>query len=216
MNKICEECQKEFEVVDIKEWVLSSHKCPECRSIDVEEEQGKEKEIQRVIPKRFWGIETDRQGYLKKYLEPENLFIFGAAGIGKTVLGCSLLKSYIRQDIKCLFLSFPVFIMELQGLHIQKGGNPFFKVKEIAGFDGVLMIDDLGVGKVSEFVNLVVYTILNEREQQEKKIIITSNLGLKDLGGIFGIRIVSRIKGLCEVINLKGEDRRLKKRVIRR
>jgi len=40
--------------------------------------------------------------------------------------------------------------------------------------------------------------------------IITSNFGLNEIDEMIDSRISSRISGMCEVLQIKGKDRRLK------
>ena len=73
------------------------------------------------------------------------------------------------------------------------------------------MIDDLGAEKTTDFVRQTLYYIVNEREQNELPIIVTSNYTLKDLAAKFDERISSRLAGMCKQVKLTGTDRRVKK-----
>jgi len=73
----------------------------------------------------------------------------------------------------------------------------------------VLFLDDLGAEKMTDFVRQSLYAIINYREQHELPTIITSNYNLSNISGKIDDRIASRIAGMCEVIEIKGNDRRL-------
>lgn len=75
----------------------------------------------------------------------------------------------------------------------------------------VLVLDDIGVEKVSEFVEEFMYLLINTQYEKVFPILITSNLPLSQLAEKLGDRIVSRIKEMCDVIEIKGEDKRLGK-----
>jgi DNA replication protein DnaC len=75
----------------------------------------------------------------------------------------------------------------------------------------VLILDDIGVEKVSEFVEEFMYLLINTQYEKVFPVIITSNLPLSQLAEKLGDRIVSRIKEMCDVIEIKGEDKRLGK-----
>jgi DNA replication protein DnaC len=75
----------------------------------------------------------------------------------------------------------------------------------------VFVLDDIGVEKVSEFVEEFMYMLINGQYEKVYPIVITSNLPLSQLAERLGDRIVSRIKEMCEIIEIKGEDRRLTK-----
>ena len=100
--------------------------------------------------------------------------------------------------------------MELQSSFKKDDKNPFEIAEEIAKFSGVLVIDDLGAEKMTDFVKQIIYFIINEREQRCLTTIITSNFSLAQLDEHIDSRISSRIAGMCKVIQLSGRDRRLK------
>jgi DNA replication protein DnaC len=52
------------------------------------------------------------------------------------------------------------------------------------------------------------YTIINARYQDERSIIVTSNLDPLELGEQLGERIVSRLEGACELLPFYGPDAR--------
>lgn len=76
----------------------------------------------------------------------------------------------------------------------------------------VLVIEDLGVAKDTEFLLSTVYEIINSRYQDKPTgLIVTSNLSLGQIAQKFGDdRIPSRLAELCKVFNLSGvKDHRL-------
>ena len=184
----------------------------------------RQKDIHRLIPKKFWDIETDKS--LDKYKDELcSLFIHGKAGVGKTVLACSLAKLYIQQGYDVKFISYPSFIMELQGM-FRQDKDVYGYAREIAWHPeyqdtlarlnddpirkGILIIDDLGATKISEFVRQITYYIINEREMKMLPTIITSNFNLNEINTIIDPRVSSRIAAMCEIKKLDGADRRKK------
>jgi len=150
----------------------------------------------------------------------KSLFIHGGAGVGKTVLMATLAKKYIRRQKEVKWISYPKFIMELQGMfgnnlirvangESTKPTDPYVYAELIAQFDGILAIDDLGAEKLTEFVRQITYYIINEREQNMKKTIITSNYTLQQIDSMIDPRVSSRIAGDYEIKKLSGKDRRL-------
>jgi len=78
----------------------------------------------------------------------------------------------------------------------------------------LLLIDDLGTEKISEFTEEATYRILNERYNECRPLIITSNLPVAnpngpDLKDQLGQRITSRLAQTTTVVPLGGNDRRL-------
>ena len=76
-------------------------------------------------------------------------------------------------------------------------------------YKNLLFIDDLGAEKVTEWVEEVIYLIINTRYENNIPIVITSNYPLSKIAELVGDRVASRIKEMCHVIEIKGEDRRL-------
>lgn len=78
-------------------------------------------------------------------------------------------------------------------------------------YKNLLFIDDLGAEKVTEWVEEVIYLIINTRYENNIPIVITSNYPLSKIAELVGDRVASRIKEMCHVVEIKGEDRRLLK-----
>jgi len=72
----------------------------------------------------------------------------------------------------------------------------------------VVVFDDIGVEKPSEWVLDTLYGWVNHREMAGMATIYTSNLSLHALETRLGERTVSRIAGQCDQIELTGTDRR--------
>jgi DNA replication protein DnaC len=73
----------------------------------------------------------------------------------------------------------------------------------------LLVLDDLGAEKSTEWSINILYIIIDRRYRDEKKTIITSNLSLDELADKLDDRIASRIAGMCTVVPMGGADRRL-------
>lgn len=207
----CYECHKYFAKEDL---VRRSHEfgnwdyCkPCCEAID---QRNIEIGISSCIPRKFHSLETDRIDVLNE-CSGKNVFIYGGSGTGKSVFAASIAKQYIRKKKSVNFLSYPAFIMELQSSFRKDEEDPFEIARSVATFAGVLIIDDLGAEKLTDFVRQITYFILNEREQRELRTIITSNFSLADLDAQVDPRISSRIAGMCKVLKFTGADRRVKR-----
>lgn len=236
---ICQVCNKNFISELRKTWsgkeFFPNICSDECRKKYQEEEEKKineeekkrrreymiekaENEIIEKIPKRYLNIDTDKQDLLKEVIG-KSLFITGPVGCGKTVFIASIAKLMIRNFNQVKFLSFPRYISHIQGLFNDdyNGGKngysntPQDAVNKTAGFSGTLFLDDIAAEKTTEFVRGVIFRIIDQREQEELPIVITSNLSLSQISSVIDPRVSSRIAGICRVLQFKGSDRRLKK-----
>ena len=223
----CWNCHKEF-TFNQKEWgkISNPHYCPQCVEI-VKKEEIEEKRKQNEehikyliakLPRLYQNITTNKD--YKRYIE-KSLYITGDVGTGKTVLVVTLAKHYIINNIPIKWISYPEFIMMLQNAFkndaYKNAGtswttkiNPYNEAEEVAEFEGYLFIDDLGAEKLTDFVRQITYFIINHREQNMLKTVITSNFSLQEVDAQIDRRISSRIAGICEVLKLKGQDKRLK------
>ena len=73
------------------------------------------------------------------------------------------------------------------------------------------MIDDFAVERNTEYVNEIVYNVIDSRYRSGKPLIITTNLSADDFkhpDNINKQRIYSRINEMCVPIPVTGKDRR--------
>lgn len=75
----------------------------------------------------------------------------------------------------------------------------------------ILIVDDVGVEKTTDFVLQSAYLLFNKREQNELPVYGTSNLTIEQIEAKLDDRIASRIKGMCHVVPVSGEDQRGKR-----
>jgi len=210
----CDICGEEGWGVELmgKRGVLCNN--PACREVAlkrIEEKKDKERleSVKKTIeesgiPSKYKGTESDRD--YKKFIPGKGVYLWGKAGAGKTVMACSILREYARRGEVIKYKSVPMLIMEIQDSYRNGEEGALSALKKVSNIP-VLLIDDLGTEKNTEFVSQALYCIINEREQWERTTIITSNYSIKDFH-TKDARLASRISGMCEIIHLTGEDRR--------
>ena len=76
----------------------------------------------------------------------------------------------------------------------------------------LLIIDDLGTEFTTVFSSSELFNIINSRLISKKPVIISTNLGLKDLTEKYSDRITSRLMGSFTTLKFFGEDIRLLKK----
>lgn len=72
----------------------------------------------------------------------------------------------------------------------------------------LLVIDDLGAEKPSEWTQERFYSVIDERYTRQHPLIVTSNLPPSKLTAQVGERASSRLAEMCEVVAMTGTDRR--------
>jgi len=162
------------------------------------------------IPKRFRDVsfenfivsEKNQKAFekIQKNID-KSLLISGTVGTGKTHLAISVLRELVKQkDVR--FISVPRLLYEIRKGFESNGSNLF---DEIVNTE-VLVLDDLGAEKPSQWVEEQLFILINTRYENELQTIITTNCTLEQLTERLGERIVSRLLEMCVGILLTGKD----------
>ncbi len=142
------------------------------------------------------------------------LLLIGDCGVGKTHLAVSVLKEIIRgRSDRGLFYDFRDLLREIQG-----SWNPVSQTSEIEILQPVLdadilVLDELGANKPTEWVRDTLSYIINCRYNDKKVTLFTSNFldesskpGEETLTDRIGYRLRSRLYEMCKVIEIRGKD----------
>lgn len=141
------------------------------------------------------------------------LFLWGNPGTGKTMLSAIILTELItRYGINGKFLKISRnFFGRLKSTFNQNSstyGTGAQIEQELAEVD-VLVVDDFGVQRDSEWEQETLYNLVDARYDAEKFTIFTSNLDpRKTMQELSQGRILSRIKEMCKILELSGPDYR--------
>lgn len=139
------------------------------------------------------------------------LFLTGSPGVGKTHLAVATLKVWQgahRASLPGQFVSAIELLLTIQQCFSQDGSQLKTVQQYIA--PPLLVIDDLGAEKATDWTRQIIYYILDKRDNMLRPTILTSNHGLADVAVAYGDKVASRI-GSGAVIPLTGEDWRYKK-----
>lgn len=134
----------------------------------------------------------------------EGLLFTGNPGTGKTHLAAAITNHIIGvHKVPVKFVSYVDF---LEGLKAGFSG----KEDEVKRLNEIplLVIDDLGKERTSEWSNAVLYRIVNMRYEHCLPIIITTNETIFDLEKAVGEATVSRLLEMCKGIRMVGADHR--------
>ena len=154
---------------------------------------------------------TDRayQRALEYKPDQGGLLFFGACGVGKTHLAASIANAQLGKT-PVLFISCPEFLMELrEGMNFGKKES-HYHLLDISKKVQLLVIDDIGAEKTSDWVRETLFVLINYRYEQMLPTILTSNFTLNELEQSLGARITSRLIEMCRCVSMSGEDWRIK------
>ena len=173
--------------------------------------------------------------FVEEYpVEKTGLLFVGSVGVGKTHLVVGIIKALIRdKGVPCLFCDYRELLKSIQNSY-----NASVQATEmeilLPVFDAeVLVLDELGAVRSTEWVFDTVNYILNSRYNDNKTTIITTNFpdkpeqeNLDDnvsisqtaaakaarretLGDRIGERMRSRLHEMCKKVEIEGRDYRL-------
>src|ERR1700749_1203484 len=197
--------------------------------------RGHSRGISSVIPARYRGVSFDRPpvsdmardlqtkaavSAVRKYVEEldrrlaegRGLWIFGDTGTGKTTLAMLVSKMALEAGHSAAIYSLPKLLAHIRRTYdSEPGGDSYLAFFERLTSVDLLHIDDLGAEKRSDWVLEQLYALINERYENERAVLVTTNLDEAELVEQIGRRTVSRLVEMCDgcMVPMHGEDHRL-------
>jgi DNA replication protein DnaC len=141
----------------------------------------------------------------------QGLIIEGPIGSGKSyLLGC-IANALIDRGIHFRYIVYSDLLQQIRSTYNQD--SPEADEKQILNTVQqipVLLIDDLGTEKATEFASSTLYQIIDHRYREEKPIILSTNYSIKNLKNRFpvmGERIFQRLLEMNKYLELAGNVR---------
>lgn len=161
-------------------------------------EKAKMKDKHMQVSKKF------AENFVKKGTAPTGIMFFGSVGTGKTYAS-SCIANYLMEHLKTVFvMNLSRYINKLQREWAEAEKDVMSYVETC----DLLVIDDFGVEKASEFVIEKTFSLIDTRYRTGKPMIITTNLNIQDIENKFGLRIADRIKEMCFPLPVIGTSKR--------
>lgn len=161
------------------------------------------------------GLNTSMMDKARRYvtawerMRKENIGVifWGNTGTGKTFASGCIANELINKGVPVLMTSFPRILSVLTGTF----SDDRLKYLDSLRYFDLLVIDDLGAERQSEFALEAVYSVIDAREKTGKPLIVTTNLSLSELKSPKNIsyqRIYDRVLEMCIPIHATGESLR--------
>ncbi|MBO7402445.1 MAG: ATP-binding protein [Lachnospiraceae bacterium] len=144
--------------------------------------------------------------------EFSNLLITGNTGVGKTFLCNCIAKALMESGHSVVYQTEYELFDSLKANVFSKDDPEAGSRYDCIAECDLLIIDDLGVGFNNSLLNAEFFKVLNERLLTRRSTLISTNLHLEDIKNNYSERVLSRIIGSYDFIEIYGDDiRKLKK-----
>ena len=144
-----------------------------------------------------------------KKVKAENLglLLWGDVGTGKSFLAACIANALLEKGVPVLMTNFSKILNQMFAMYSDE------RYRYIASFNrfSLLIIDDLGIERNTEYALEQVYAVVDERYKAGLPLIITTNLTISQLRNpedVAHARIYSRILEMCTPVHVPGLDRR--------
>ena len=165
--------------------------------------------------------------FVEEYpIDNTGLLLIGSIGVGKTHLAVGIIKELIlSKGIACLFADYRELLKEIQNSYNDSVKATELEVLRPVFETEVLVLDELGAVKPTEWVWDTVSLVLNTRYNNNRTTIITTNFDDRPAGAVagprgaardetlgdrIGERMRSRLHEMCRIVKMEGEDFRQK------
>lgn len=134
---------------------------------------------------------------LKELLKTQDsLILRGNTGSGKTHLAAAIFKE--KPDYSNKFISIPQLLLKIRSSFNGNGETEEEIINKYTEAP-LLVLDDLGAEKITEYSITTLYLIIDRRVNECKKTIITTNLSQQEIEEALGSRIASRFAGMVNI-----------------
>ncbi len=165
-------------------------------------------EIARVAPEQVHEVRRYVRDIDANLDAGRGLWLMGQVGTGKTTLAMIVSKAAIDAGRTVAIYSLPRLLNLVRDTIDSEAGMVSF-LDRLAAVD-LLHIDDLGAENTTPWVMEQLYSIINTRYEDDRAMIVTTNLEQEDLVEQLGRRTVSRLAAICgNGLPLYGVDDRL-------
>lgn len=138
----------------------------------------------------------------------KGLLLYGSVGTGKSYYAASIANALIDKGYPCLMTNFSRLVNTIQGMY---DGKQVY-IDGLNKFE-LLIIDDLAAERDTEYMNEIVFNLIDSRYRSGLPLIITTNLTAEEIKNPADVRkqrTFSRLLEMTIPVEVNGVDRRRK------
>ncbi len=153
--------------------------------------------------------------YLQTYAntfstQSKSLLMMGKTGLGKTHLSLAVVNRVIDRGFNVYYDSAQGVLDRLEKDHFDRNNRDDALREDLYRSD-LLVIDDLGTEMTTAFTVSALYRLVNERMNDGLPTIFSTNLTAQELEAKYSQRLMSRLLGMCDLLQFYGRDVRQQK-----
>lgn len=159
-------------------------------------------------PKLSQAMKNYADGFADFRKDGKGLLLYGTVGTGKTYFAACIANRLIDMDYHVLMTNFAQLTNKISGMY--EGKEEF--IQSLNRYS-LLIIDDLGVERNTEYMQEMVFNIIDSRYRSGLPFIITTNLTMEEITkaqSVGNARIYDRILERCFPVEVSGGSRRKK------
>jgi DNA replication protein DnaC len=156
---------------------------------------------------------TRVRAFAEEWNGEQGILLSGGVGTGKTTLLVALVRSLqeriIQRNRLVRLVTVPDFLRELRaGFEPQRQalGESYDRMLENYRACGVLVFDDLGAEKMTEWAAEQFYMLVDHRYRQRLPIFASSNFSKEELAQRLDRRVLDRLRESCTMIEVVGPN----------